>query len=468
VGWLDQRDDQKVMEPQSWGYLIRDQGPVQWQRLTLEPPAENLNERVKRWFDQLKAGRDESSQMDHRVSVAEVLHLEVSRSPLEPQAEIRNASVLWQERFAPLMAHLEGVRHLIVIPSGEMLGIPVEVLAIAGSEEMMGEHFAVSYTPSATIHSWLAEKRGEDARLRPGTASRPGDGLCLAVADPPFRAEDLAAMSPDSDAPVTLFPVSASLFRSLELPEDSLGSDGEALLRGSALAGNREALAKLKRLPATRAEASAIVAGSAGGSRLLLGPEASEQELVQMAKNGELSRYRTIHLATHALVDDERPERSALVLSQVDLPDPYEAAVKGERIYDGLLDAKEIVREWKLSADLVTLSACETGLGKKVVGEGYVGLAHAFLQAGARSLLVSLWRVEDRSTSMLMERFYENWRGGYTGVRGEGHAPGASLPKVEALQEAKRWLREWRDEVGQKPYGHPYYWAGFVLMGEPA
>jgi CHAT domain-containing protein len=67
-----------------------------------------------------------------------------------------------------------------------------------------------------------------------------------------------------------------------------------------------------------------------------------------------------------------------------------------------------------------------------------------------------------------MDRFYENWRGRYTGSRGAGLAPGASLPKVEALQEAKRWLREWRDEVGRQPYRHPYYWAGFVLIGEPA
>jgi CHAT domain-containing protein/Tfp pilus assembly protein PilF len=468
VGWLDLRDDQKAREPQSWGYMIRNQGPVQWQRLTLEPPAENLNERVKRWFAQLKARRGENPQRRHRVSVAETFRLEVFRRPLAPQSETQNASVLWHERFAPLMTHLEGARHLIVVPSGEMLGIPVEALMIAGSGEAMGDRFAISYAPSATIYTWLVEKRSEDLRLHPGSAPRRGDGPCLAVADPPFTAEDLAAMPPRSDAPVTSSLASASLFRSLEIPEDSLESKEEGLLRSSALAGNREALTKLTRLPATRAEASAIVARSASGSRLLVGPEASEQALVRMTESGELSRYRTIHLATHALVDDERPERSALVLSQVDLPDPYEAAVNGERIYDGLLDAKEIVREWKLDADLVTLSACETGLGKKVAGEGYVGLAHAFLQAGARSLLVSLWRVEDRSTSMLMERFYENWRGGYIGIRGDGHALGASLPKVEALQEAKRWLREWRDQAGRQPYAHPYYWAGFILIGESA
>jgi CHAT domain-containing protein len=152
-------------------------------------------------------------------------------------------------------------------------------------------------------------------------------------------------------------------------------------------------------------------------------------------------------------VDDDFPENSALVLSQIGLPDPLEAARSGERIYDGLLTAKEIVREWELNADLVTLSACETGLGKTVRGEGYIGFAHAFFQAGARSMLVSLWKVEDEATALLMERFYRNRAGG-------------AMTKAEALREAKLWLREQTDEQGNQPYAHPYYWSAFVLIGD--
>ncbi|MCK4409669.1 MAG: CHAT domain-containing protein, partial [Candidatus Eisenbacteria sp.] len=144
--------------------------------------------------------------------------------------------------------------------------------------------------------------------------------------------------------------------------------------------------------------------------------------------------------------------------------DPLEAAMAGTRIYDGLLTAKEIVREWDLNADLVTLSACETGLGKKVMGEGYVGFAHAFFQAGARSLLVSLWKVEDKATSLLMRRFYENWLGEYTDER--IGLPDEAMPKAEALREAKRWLRDYIDEYGNRPYEHPYYWSAFILIGD--
>jgi CHAT domain-containing protein len=198
-------------------------------------------------------------------------------------------------------------------------------------------------------------------------------------------------------------------------------------------------------------------------AEILLGPNASEQEMVRLAESGELRRYGTIHLATHALVDDERPERSALILSQVNLPDPLEAAEQGTRIFDGLLTVKEILGEWDLDADLVTLSACESGLGKETPGEGYVGLASAFLRAGARSLLVSLWPVNDRATYLLMRRFYENLTEAHANGRGMQTEP---TSKAEALQEAKRWLRSHRDEKGGQPFRHPAYWAGFILIGE--
>jgi CHAT domain-containing protein len=242
-------------------------------------------------------------------------------------------------------------------------------------------------------------------------------------------------------------------------------------LTESALAGNAEVLTDLRRLPCTRGEAEAVGALFGEGATILVGTRASEQEMVRMATAGQLQQYRVLHLATHALVDDKRPERSALVLSQVGLPDKLEAALAGTRIYDGCLSAQEVVREWKLDADLVTLSACETALGKRVAGEGYIGLAHAFLQAGARSLLVSLWSVEDRSTSLLMQRFYENWLGRYEGVRemppgGESRDRGTAMTKAEALQEAKHWLREYTTPNGRHPYSDPSYWAGFILIGQ--
>src|SRR5262245_56274829 len=140
-----------------------------------------------------------------------------------------------------------------------------------------------------------------------------------------------------------------------------------------------------------------------------------------------------------------------------------------------------------LDADLVTLSACKTGLGRKSGGEGYLGFSQALFLAGARSLVLSLWEVDDAATALLMTRFYENLMGTPEGTV-------KPMPKAEALAEAKRWLRGLgADEVrqltrdlptrgtrgrlaprkpGERPaavrtYEHPYYWSGFILVGDP-
>ena len=150
--------------------------------------------------------------------------------------------------------------------------------------------------------------------------------------------------------------------------------------------------------------------------------------------------------------------------------------------YTGQLTAAQILKTWKLDADLVTLSACQTGLGKYEGGEGYVGFAQALFLAGARSLVVSQWSVDDRATSLLMIRFYENLLGKRKGLK-------QPMKKAEALQEAKEWLRNLtEDEIkqlikglpslprGRKPlkeakppksFAHPHYWAAFILIGDP-
>ncbi|MBN2170228.1 MAG: CHAT domain-containing protein [Candidatus Krumholzibacteriota bacterium] len=363
VGWIDVELVAGAM--QSWGYVVRRAEPVAWAPLP-------------------DAGGTAPRTAAFRRSLAD------RGSPAIGIA--REGRGLWNERFAPLADVLAKVRDLVVVPSGPMLGIPVETL-VDGEGALLGERFAVSYAPSATVHAWLAERSGSrDAR-----AGRP----VLVLGDPPF--------------------------------------DG-----------------MMPRLERTREEAAAVAA-LAPGATLLLGEHAAEAELLRLAASGELAGFGTIHLATHALIDDALPERSALVLSQAGLGDPVAAAVAGERVCDGLLTASEIVREWRIDADLVVLSACETGLGRQVLGEGYLGLANAFLRAGARSLVVSLWRVEDRSTALLMERFHANRRG--------AGASTDALPAAEALREAKRWLRTWTDDAGRTPYAHPFYWSAFILIG---
>lgn len=150
-------------------------------------------------------------------------------------------------------------------------------------------------------------------------------------------------------------------------------------------------------------------------------------------KSSEIGTYKYVHMATHGFVNDKEPELSGLVLSQ---------NVDGEE--DGILFMGEIYNlDW--NAELVALSACETGLGKVVRGEGILGLTRAFMYAGAKNVLVSLWKVSDASTSELMIEFYNHL------LQGES--------KSESLRKAKQKL------ISNEKYSNPYYWAPFILIG---
>lgn len=184
-----------------------------------------------------------------------------------------------------------------------------------------------------------------------------------------------------------------------------------------------------------------------GDATLLVEGEASEQRMRALSDDDALRSFSLLHFATHALADARHPEQSRLVLAQNELGDPVERLLSGEPVLDGTVSAAEIARTWQLDAKLVTLSACETALGKATDGEGYLGLAHALFEAGAQRLLVSLWAVDDEATSILMQRFYRNFAG-------------APEDPARALREAKQWIRT----TDGSRFAHPYYWAAFVLV----
>lgn len=200
--------------------------------------------------------------------------------------------------------------------------------------------------------------------------------------------------------------------------------------------------ARLARLAHSRDEVLAL-AGTLPSAEVLLDADASASRLGQMAAKHQLAGYGTLHFATHAEADLRRPLASALVLA----PDP------GQPGSNSRLRASTIASDWRLDADLVSLASCRSSIGRATMTDGAMGLAQAFLAAGARSVLSSLWPADDGATSRLMQRFYGNL------------AQGAS--RAEALREAKCWLRDWRAPDGSRPYAHPSYWAGFILLGDP-
>lgn len=190
----------------------------------------------------------------------------------------------------------------------------------------------------------------------------------------------------------------------------------------------------IQRLPYTRQEAEQILALASPAESFKATDFAATRAA---ALHPALSQYRYVHFATHGLIDSERPGLSSLVLSLVD---------ETGKPQDGFLRAHEIYK-LKLPAELVVLSACQTGLGKEVKGEGLLGLTRGFMYAGAARVVVSLWSVNDKATAALMTNFYRH-------MLKENQRPAAALRAAQ--------IEMWK----QKQWQAPYYWAAFVLQGE--
>jgi CHAT domain-containing protein len=206
------------------------------------------------------------------------------------------------------------------------------------------------------------------------------------------------------------------------------GSVAAVIVRGLAeLSGSR-----LEDLPASRDEVLTIAQIAGPNAKLLLGQNATESAF----KTLPLSDFRVIHLATHAAADPQYADRAALVLG-----------IAQNTADDGLLQVREIMR-LPLKAELVTLSACDTNVGTPEGEAGVVSLEQAFLIAGARAVVASLWNVEDSSTTVLMKAFYTHLA--------------QHEDKATALTHAKRDMLEHYGDAS------PYYWAPFVMVGEGA
>jgi len=306
----------------------------------------------------------------------------------ERRSTLNASRALYRALIEPAEGDLAGVSHLIVSADDALALIPFEALL---SRDVVAE-YAVPGPGSYLLERFTVSYVPSAtvlAALRPASTAR----VVVALGDPRFGAD------PDAVAGPALAP----------LPNTAAEV---ASLR--ALAGSRRFVA-LTGSDATRA-------------RLLALPELPEAGL--------------LHLATHGLADENEPGRSGLWLA----PDASPASAPGPPAGPGFLAVDDILG-LSLHSELVTLSACETGLGRLERGEGVLGLTRAFLVAGARSVVVSLWRVNDRSTARLMEGFYQ-------GLLQRG------LAREAALAEAKRAL------LAASETRSPYYWAPFVMVGE--
>ncbi|HYE64515.1 MAG TPA: CHAT domain-containing protein, partial [Pyrinomonadaceae bacterium] len=318
-------------------------------------------------------------------------------------------------------ASVIGDKRLLVIADGALNYVPFEALVkTAGGADYASLPYLIKtneivYAPSASV---VAVMRG----LQSG---KPTGKNLLIIADPIFSPKD-----PRATGKVAATPEAGAEARGLGL--DSALSD----MAGTPAGGSAPAKGlQLARLNGTRMEAEQIakLTRAAGGQAdVWLDLEAREENV----RTRDIKKYRVVHIATHGLLNAERPQFTGLVLSLI-----------GNKSGDGFLRTDEVFN-LDLGASLVMLSACETGLGKEKRGEGVIGLTRAFMYAGAPTVGVSLWSVADKSTAELMTDFYKRL------LSTPNASPSGALRAAQqAMIEGKR-------------YSAPFYWAPFVLVGE--
>ena len=495
-----------------WGCAVRSAGGPVWERLPGTGPK-------REWVE------------DDKVRA---FRLQRAITEGAPTDEIRTlARQVYDQRLAPLAPHLKGIKHLYIVPTRAMARLPVEAVT---------NEYRISYVPSGTFLARLKaapkpSTKGllavgdpafppgpplkEPAPLPPGgllvtqvipggnaAAARiqPGDVL-LAYASVDLKTVDqLRQLTLQHEATKA---VRVKLWREGEsktaIRDIGPGKLGVVLAREPApqvISERRKRDQFLtafdrvdsKELPGTAAEVARLGVLFGNKATVLVRSAASESALDTMRAEGRLKQFRYLHFATHGEPNNVRAFESALILARTGRP----AETPGGQVkyFDGRLTASEVLETWELDSELVTLSACETALGPSGGGDGLLGFAQAFLTVGSRAVCLTLWKVDDAATVLLMDRFYSNLLGDTTELNGR------PLGKAAALAESKEWLQNLTsdealrltadltsgvprgkgepalklvvpplppgaiDRKGYKPFAHPRYWAGFILIGD--
>ena len=297
-------------------------------------------------------------------------------------------------------------KRILVVADGVLQYIPFAALSLSENQQPLITNYEIINLPSSSSL----------ATIRPETQTRKSAPKALAIlANPVFSPDDERVQN--GKTPLAQQQTSDLGLLALQRSVRSL-RDG-----------------KFEPLPGTRQEAEAI---------LKLIPEDTQKTYafdfdanLSTATNPQLSQYRIVHFATHGILNTESPELSGVVLSLVDKNGDY---------VNGFLRLNEIFN-LKLPAEIVVLSACQTGQGKDIKGEGLVGLTRGFMYAGSPRVLVSLWKVDDQATAEIMTRFYRLMLE-------------KKLSATEALREAQLEMQQ------ETEWKSPYYWAAFTLQGE--
>ncbi len=340
------------------------------------------------------------------ITAAQAIHGEPisARRDREEKAAVEipaETALLSRLLLGPLAGKLNKQK-LRVVPDGALQVIPFAWLTNPDTGDPLIVTHEISYSSSASTLALLQAEAGK---------RQPKINSVAVLADPVFEADDPRLKS-SSEITTEHVEIRQAL-RDVGISPDGV---------------------EIPRLLASGSEANTIISVAPWRTSLKAVGFAANRERVL---GSELADYRIVHFATHGIINSERPELSGIVLSLFD---------REGRSQNGFLRLHDIYN-LHLPADLVVLSACSTGLGKDVRGEGVIGLARGFMYAGASGVIASLWKVDDDATAELMKHFY-------VGLFKRNLSPAAALREAQlTVARNKRWQS-------------PYYWAGFVLQGQ--
>jgi CHAT domain-containing protein/tetratricopeptide (TPR) repeat protein len=329
----------------------------------------------------------------------------------------RTGDALYQLILAPVAAQFQGKR-LLIVADGLLQTIPFSAIPLPNTE---------TYTPLLKKHEIINAPSASAVAIQRQQQHPIGTKTLAVLADPVFRNDDgrVAERNTalDTCAPALVDRITPTNTIAQTLPVDLQRSLRDLDLRG------------IQRLPNTRLEATQILSLVPPDQRSVACAFAASYGRVTQSQQDPLSQYRIVHFATHGFINNERPQFSGLVLSLVD--------AKGQP-KDGFLRLRDIFN-LKLAADLVVLSACQTGVGKDIKGEGIIGLTRGFMYAGSKRIVASLWNVDDAATAQLMGNFYR-------GMLKDKQTPAVALRNAQ--------LQAWQANPD------PRLWAAFTFQGE--
>jgi len=355
------------------------------------PPRKEIENIVDELYKKLtERNNDElesSEEMVYRIKKADDEYIKIN---------IELSTIL----IDPIKRQLQNKKRLLISPEGKLCLVPFNTLLIQNTKaKSLLEDYEIVNISSASLIALIREKKQENAPNR-----------ILVLADPAFSANDNRI--------------------SKNLNNNVIATQKTPRPRVARLRGKRDIA--FARLIATQKEAFGISKAFPKKVDKFTGVDASKQRLELI----NFMEYYILHFATHSLLDLSQPELSSIVLSLVD---------KTGQECEGFLTVSDILN-LKFSAELVTLSSCQTGLGKEKKGEGVIGLTRAFFYSGAKRVVSTLWSVNDEATADLMVKFYNNIATG--------------LSASSALRKAQL------DTLRTQKYKSPYYWGAFQIQGE--